>query len=127
MIELKPCPFCGSKNIEIFDKYHPECKDCGCTQNKIIGKKALDTWNSRAEESKLAAITAECIDIGHNHVSNTIDEYNEKLIIKEAKIAKQQEEINDYKNILIKLSKEGCGWHNDMRIASVLKKHNKGE
>jgi Lar family restriction alleviation protein len=56
--ELKPCPFCGSKNIELsaeeyYDKdvfYIVSCNNCGA---KIEGsgrnKEAAEAWNTRCE------------------------------------------------------------------------------
>lgn len=57
-VELKPCPFCGSKNIELsaeeyYDKdvfYIVSCNNCGA---KIEGsgrnKEAAEAWNTRCE------------------------------------------------------------------------------
>lgn len=65
--ELKPCPFCGSKNtsLEMFDSYGDECSgclDCGAmgprwmgnpnweSHNKGIGNLVgIDAWNTRKE------------------------------------------------------------------------------
>ena len=60
-IKLKPCPFCGSKNV-----YMPIiggslvgivcCPDCGlyCTlgRNNLSGKEIADRWNRRAQDEK---------------------------------------------------------------------------
>jgi hypothetical protein len=52
-----PCPFCGSKRIEVIydDGYSVGCRDCStyvapflgpCADNK---QKHIDFWNTRAE------------------------------------------------------------------------------
>lgn len=52
--KLKPCPFCGSKNLHYqkpFGTYRGSsvvCIDCGATIN-AQGDKAVDKWNRRAE------------------------------------------------------------------------------
>ena len=46
--ELKPCPFCGSLNIEVLEEYETDvahngrlhCRQCGCEQAK-------PKWNAR--------------------------------------------------------------------------------
>lgn len=49
---LKPCPFCGSKNIEISQDHNcVSCKDCGACRcgewnDEVI---AVHCWNSRNE------------------------------------------------------------------------------
>ena len=43
-------------------------------------------------------------------------------------LAKQQEEIADYKKLLTEiLEEQNCGWHIDVKVERVLAKHNKGE
>ena len=70
MAELKPCPFCGSKNIRInaygFGYYGIECLGCGVetARYKNISKylegslpiekkaeKAIEAWNRRADNN----------------------------------------------------------------------------
>jgi Lar family restriction alleviation protein len=51
MEELKPCPFCGSEDIELFENNDIECIGCGvvmpyiCVDDDID---AVDAWNRRA-------------------------------------------------------------------------------
>ena len=63
MDELKPCPFCGSMNVEAKVREHDAwifCKDCG-GKGGLFGMskkdiqehclcKAVELWNRRAEE-----------------------------------------------------------------------------
>lgn len=68
MAELKPCPFCGGKNIRInaygFGYYAIECLDCyvetaryksvskyleGNLPIEKKAKKAIEAWNRRAD------------------------------------------------------------------------------
>ena len=55
-MELKPCPFCGSDNVEIHipymisDMYMVQCYDCNCnTAIFETPEKAAEAWNRRAE------------------------------------------------------------------------------
>lgn len=55
--ELKPCPFCGGKNIDIqylsLTKryYFCRCLDCEAqTKSKTDKDKAIDAWNRRAAD-----------------------------------------------------------------------------
>lgn len=54
--ELKPCPFCGSKNIHVYAKnsdgywYMVECSSCGSRSASHHDKKsAIETWNKRSD------------------------------------------------------------------------------
>lgn len=55
MENLKPCPFCGSKNIRLWEITYPwvQCEKClsatamGCTK-----KEAVEHWNRRANDGK---------------------------------------------------------------------------
>lgn len=57
-IELKPCPFCGSKNIELSaEEYHDKdvfyivsCNNCGAQiEGSGRSKEAAEAWNTRCE------------------------------------------------------------------------------
>lgn len=58
MIELKPCPFCGGKNVYIGKNYLAQhfvrCPDCGAvvwgrdSEEEISEKDAAKAWNRRA-------------------------------------------------------------------------------
>ena len=73
MAELKPCPFCGSKNVDFVDtpywviaKYQNKlsavgCRDCGAfggVFNKLAladeeaEKRAIKSWNRRVGDGK---------------------------------------------------------------------------
>lgn len=63
MTELKPCPFCGSNNIDILDtssinhlnlNYFARCKSCGST-SKIFQERsdAENAWNRRDTTDEL--------------------------------------------------------------------------
>jgi Lar family restriction alleviation protein len=53
--ELKPCPFCGCKNINLID-YHGgivfvQCDDCCATFPHFDTKEeAINAWNRRAND-----------------------------------------------------------------------------
>lgn len=52
MTELKPCPFCGSKNIRLtnWGLYRCWCSDCLAQAADSISKKeAIKAWNRRAD------------------------------------------------------------------------------
>lgn len=61
MDELKPCPFCGSKNISIrlkdpFDGYQGNltvhrvlCGNCGAQNERKGVLDAVEAWNRRAD------------------------------------------------------------------------------
>ena len=57
-IELKPCPFCGSKSVWVADNildylfigYNVHCNGCGAeTRYTKDRDKAIERWNRRAE------------------------------------------------------------------------------
>lgn len=58
MAELKPCPFCGSKDIKLTDRieknspktFYVWCLGCG-TEGPfgLSPKSALDAWNKRSK------------------------------------------------------------------------------
>ena len=55
--ELKPCPFCGSTNIDCADAGHKtdvwfiQCDDCGATFPHFDSEQeAKDAWDKRANE-----------------------------------------------------------------------------
>lgn len=56
--KLKPCPFCGGKNIymftDIMSRWWVFCKDCDVQAGRHETKEqAVDAWNRRAgEESR---------------------------------------------------------------------------
>ena len=58
MFELKPCPFCGYKGVEIFAddnehlyyRYFSQCQRCGAGAKRGHTKEdAVKEWNRRAE------------------------------------------------------------------------------
>ena len=58
MAELKPCPFCGSKQVDVRKgKYlwWVECGNADCCGNgggSKYKKEAIERWNRRAEDGK---------------------------------------------------------------------------
>ena len=91
--KLKPCPFCGSKEVGIFD-IHPVpltrvcCLECGGNgSHEKENERAIDKWNQRADIFKVE--TTEKEDIGKSQFRNTkytIDEVFDRMkrIIREA-------------------------------------------
>jgi Lar family restriction alleviation protein len=51
MDELKPCPFCGNKQIDCYADIHRdwycECADCGIQMFGISKDEAIKNWNKR--------------------------------------------------------------------------------
>lgn len=56
MSELKPCPFCGSEKVKVYDhfwKYSVNCLDCGTSTGiSDIEKEAIEKWNRRPGPEK---------------------------------------------------------------------------
>ena len=53
MEKLKPCPFCGGKNIRIWKIRAPfvSCDDClASTDCALTQKEAVEHWNRRAND-----------------------------------------------------------------------------
>jgi len=61
--KLKPCPFCGCKEIDVmggyedfYEDFQPhlyycECEDCRATSGLTVERKdAIKKWNARKEE-----------------------------------------------------------------------------
>jgi len=60
-LELKPCPFCGTKvDMEVMkyangeSNFHVECPECGATSGPVCDtrKEAARLWNQRADEKE---------------------------------------------------------------------------
>lgn len=52
MSELKPCPFCGSKNVVVsnWGLWRCWCQEClAKTSDEIKRADAIEAWNRRAE------------------------------------------------------------------------------
>ena len=53
MTELKPCPFCGSKNVKIHVGYshsYIRCEDCIVSTRRFKNiQDAVDGWNKRID------------------------------------------------------------------------------
>ena len=59
-IELKPCPFCGSTNVQLrptdsnYVYYHVQCNNCMAQGGaRIWEEDAVAAWNQRAYEQML--------------------------------------------------------------------------
>lgn len=55
MIELKPCPFCGSDNVAMRGStiFYIICKDCEASTNISYDRQeAADKWNRRHNEQE---------------------------------------------------------------------------
>ena len=62
MIELEPCPFCGSTDVEISFRYPllgeglrmlVVCNCCGCMTAQCRNEdKAIEAWNRRVNDGK---------------------------------------------------------------------------
>ncbi len=65
--ELKPCPFCGGTDIEIYsydpyDGYQGNltrwcavCTSCGCEYDKEEKSAVIEAWNRRADNEQREA------------------------------------------------------------------------
>ena len=62
MAELKPCPFCGYKGVEIFAddneylyyRYFSQCQKCGASAKRGHTKEdAVKAWNRRVNDGYL--------------------------------------------------------------------------
>lgn len=53
----RPCPFCGSEDVDVLSKNHfpyVSCNDCDCRgPDKYDPAEAVDAWNKRAVEGVL--------------------------------------------------------------------------
>ena len=57
MVELKSCPFCGNTDIEgathkpvgSIEFYEVICLECGARIRRSSKRKAVETWNRRAD------------------------------------------------------------------------------
>lgn len=67
MTEVKPCPYCGSKDINITDGY-VSCEICEATIErksfsyasiKYAQKQAIQVWNTRIEDPRIKQLTEE--------------------------------------------------------------------
>ena len=58
--EIKPCPFCGSEDVEVFPnygRYFAACCDCGSEgPNKERKEEAIRKWNQRPYDFDMPAI-----------------------------------------------------------------------
>ena len=69
MAELKPCPFCGGKMVEVLNRLEEEpemeligltednwnvlCRDCfGFGGTRRTAEEAIEAWNRRADNGK---------------------------------------------------------------------------
>lgn len=55
--KLKPCPFCGSKNIDLFEHgaivVFVQCDDCLATFPHFDSKQeAIEAWNRRVDNDR---------------------------------------------------------------------------
>ena len=58
MIELKPCPFCGSSNIEIMEwipsTYSVQCLNCEARTSREYSKTlSIERWNTRCSSEEI--------------------------------------------------------------------------
>ena len=81
IIELKPCPFCGSDNIdaEVWDDdyLHITCNNCNCYTDKRIYSlsEALRIWDKRSEAKKIdGSAFLTCPLCGSGSIETTADD-----------------------------------------------------
>ena len=63
--KLKPCPFCGCKEINVYnmdDYNHVRCARCG-GQVSHFEHLPIDAWNTRAESAELAELRAKVVEL----------------------------------------------------------------
>lgn len=54
-MELKPCPFCGNKNVSGTQHLNPNnyeilCMNCFARMRRSAKRKAIEAWNRRATD-----------------------------------------------------------------------------
>lgn len=74
MEELKPCPFCGSSNVTLYEmnpNSYARCRDCGA-EGSLCGShdKAAAAWNRRTNAKELVVR----INISDEQVRRMVDE-----------------------------------------------------
>mgnify|MGYP001851348168 CR=1 FL=1 len=69
MNELKPCPFCGSKNVIItnWGLWRCWCQEClAKTSDELQKRDAIKAWNRRTEKMKFALKNDDGIELHLN-------------------------------------------------------------
>lgn len=69
--ELKPCPFCGSEDVECNDI---KCSCHNCDASILTGRteRNIEHWNRRASEEWISANYRKPESCGHNHYSTSV-------------------------------------------------------
>jgi hypothetical protein len=75
--ELKPCPFCDGKAKRNDDKQHWGdifCDSCGCHMAEGSMNKAVESWNTRTSDKRIAAL-----EIQNTELLDTINKLIKEL------------------------------------------------
>lgn len=68
MAELKPCPFCGSDSIGIYDLEsftEVSCEICSARKVATVYEEAIKAWNTRALDERVKEFAREIIELAH--------------------------------------------------------------
>lgn len=76
MIELKPCPFCGSSRVSLYqirESWHAECRNCGASSSSFADHRdyAAEAWNRRAEDPALERLKQAAVEWTANSTQRT--------------------------------------------------------
>lgn len=86
MTDLKPCPFCGSKNIHSEYDYDnlwdtTACQDCAVTAYGKTKEEASEAWNKRATDAKYERLLAFVKELADNFSFNQSEEDFVKIMV----------------------------------------------
>lgn len=82
-VELKPCPFCGSKDVTVYELYpssYARCRVCGAEGSlRDSHDEAVAAWNRRTNAKELVAMFSVSDDqvrrMVDDAVSAAVDDY----------------------------------------------------
>jgi len=114
MIEIKPCPFCGSEDLDTsvisMDRFYIGscyCRSCGvqlvsnpCQAETVAKKDIVDKWNTRILEDQLTEVLQKVANA--SHLSDVADESYEAWV---EWIDTSNDAIDSVEYILAKLKK----------------------
>jgi len=85
--ELKPCPFCGNKDIQRYnyvnEKFRVTCRDCRNTTKDWDGvDDAIEKWNTRVDPSPKWTYCEDALPEDENdYVATVFDQYHQSFFV----------------------------------------------